>query len=481
MAAATPAPVYAPLDMADAQLAGWVELACTELLLEASCASASAPSAGPDDPHATPAQCQRLLDLFPSARALASSPPFAALGRAELCRLLLGRARARDPRRFPVRVDCTGHADALLLVSHARLGQHSPLAEVPGDLLRELCRAAAEAVVVVDGPCTRFGNGDGGDGDDDGVVGWSTLPPTSAGTSGAPPERWRWRTGPRHAATAGEGATVSGSAAAQWQAGRVLVCGGLLSRSSGEAPFAPSRLYDVACARWADCGVPTLELLFPVAVSHDGDYYVLGGTDAGLRDHQQLTVLAREGSEWVDCGPRLPGALTAACSLAGSIWATANVGDYDGADGKTTALLRCDPREPRCDRVEAAGLRDVPLMGASIAGCGGVVYSVGGMREDNEGSGRRCQKLDARMPRAWQDVAPLAQGRGWCGLACLEGRQCLVALGGQNKVQVSTRGICEYASVELYVPCADRWYRVADLPDCCGNAASLTVAVRMFA
>eukprot|EP00727_Mastigamoeba_balamuthi_P013960 m51a1_g9187 hypothetical protein (468) ;mRNA; r:68910-70313 len=466
--------------MDNALLAESVESACSWLRMEIS-DNNPVPGIPASYPHPTPQQCSQLFDRFSDVSGLARTVPFDSMDRSELCRLVLGRARQKDPRPFPVRVDCTGHADALALGTHARLGERSPVAAVPGCLLRDICRAMAETVVVIDGPSTTW------DEENEGLR-WSTLPPTLMSTSGRSPDRWSWSFASKHPSTAGDAVTVGCSAAAQWGTGRVLVCGGLLINHGDNDrrhilrhnEYAPSRLFDVASATWVDCAVPKLALTHHIAVNHRGDYYVLGGTDADVgRDVARVLQLASDGSKWVtlEMQPALNWMLSTACSHAGSLWAMANP---RGEEGEGEKLMRCDPREPRWDSVEAEGLPEEPHYGATIASCGDSLYSVGGMFEDDgEGTGQLCWKLDARMPVVWQSVAPLTQGRAWCGLACLEGRQCLVALGGQDKCDATTN-VGEYASVELYVPWADQWFDIRQLPLSCGNASVVTVAVRTF-
>eukprot|EP00727_Mastigamoeba_balamuthi_P004588 m51a1_g14127 hypothetical protein (403) ;mRNA; f:206993-208201 len=382
----------------------------------------------------------------------------------------------------------SGHADVLAQGSHWRLGSGSPVRLLGMRLLRDLCRATAEALVVLDAqtPCLPWLC-------DTLPRARAPLPPLLLRTSGSAPGRWRWREGPSNSAV-----VVGGSAAAQWGAGLVLACGGLASLPGGGGHTAgPSRLYDAGLGEWVPCGVPALGVVHHTAVSHEGRCYALGGyrTEAreGCSEYDRSTrarVLAEDGSAWTEVSGSVPGPVDSACSLGGSLWAlvyadasTDGQGSSSSRWGAGLRLVHCDPREGRWQDAGSgcslgAGLGDV-----SLAACGCCVCAVGGSAPE-VGRGptelsiatgtRRCQRVDVRMASAWQSMASLIEGRSRCGLACLEGRQCLVALGGKGE-----RDGTDVQSVELWVPTVDRWFAVEQLPVPCQNLHRTTVALRV--
>eukprot|EP00727_Mastigamoeba_balamuthi_P010341 m51a1_g593 hypothetical protein (399) ;mRNA; f:52022-53218 len=382
----------------------------------------------------------------------------------------------------PQRAEGTGHVDTLVQGTHGRLGADSPVSLLPQCMLSDLCRSMAESVVVVDALTDQWTSGSGSSA---GHLDHEMLPPLCLRTAGRPPELWSWSATERHPALSPGKATVSGSAAAPWQAGRVLVCGGnLVDFSVSHYGCAPSRLLDVARGEWLDCAVPTLEVHGHTAVNHQGDYYVLGGCRRECREadtSMRVHVLAQDGSRWIVADQLGGDCVASACSAAGSLWVSLWTALGDESDG-SMRLGRCDPRERSWEFVRAENFVCGYLTGASMVACGHCLYSVGGQLKSDAGracaaaGGRRCQKLDVRMPRAWQDVAPLNEGRSWCGLVCLEGRQCLVALSGHG---VSLASECQ--SVELYVPAVDKWFPVQQLPRACRCLRKTTVALLPFA
>eukprot|EP00727_Mastigamoeba_balamuthi_P002245 m51a1_g12017 hypothetical protein (376) ;mRNA; r:6054-7254 len=371
----------------------------------------------------------------------------------------MGDDGAQRPDRVPRSDDasaapgsCTGHADVLALGSHARLGLGSPVSLLPSSALRDLLSSIAETLVVLDADdyarrCWRPA-----------LLAHSAPAPQApvyVRCSLAAPERWRWRTGPLSAAPA-----VRGSAAAPWGPGRVLVCGG----TCGAGEEAPSRVYDAARGAWEQCAVPPLVAEGHTAVSHAGQYHALGCVGDSWK------VLAEDGLRWEERSEGLPGPVEAACSLAGSLWALVDSSDMSGV---RLGFARCDPRARGWESVAARGFQGAGTRGASVAACGDCVCTVGGFASGPHGDmagARQCQRLDVRMP-AWQQMAPLNEGRGSCGLASLEGRQCLVALAGLQSLGV------ERLSVELYSPAADRWFHVPQLPLTCESVQKTTVAL----
>eukprot|EP00727_Mastigamoeba_balamuthi_P000500 m51a1_g10447 hypothetical protein (402) ;mRNA; r:44338-45543 len=373
---------------------------------------------------------------------------------------------------------CCGQASVLLQGAHERLGERSPLAMLSGPLFRDLCEFASESLVVVDP---------------------AAVCPVSARTSGTAPASWQWRTGPG----LDTGATrMVGTAAAQWGRGRVLVCGGSQDGGIMWAFPAVTRVYDVARGLWEHCPVPSLDCTDHTAVAHAGQVHVLGGfRNCGHHCRCAVqSVLADDGSRWTTReGPECPAYVDAACSLGGSLWAL--VCGYEYADYEL-CLSRFDPREGRWSDADAPGFREVRSCGASMAACGDCLYSAGGHKlgcewrddnpRDNGPTGRyfhpwegdttervqgtaRCQRLDVRMPSAWQEAAPLNEGRDRCGLVCLEGRQCLVAVGGNCADSSEGR-----QTAEVYLPAADKWYFVPDLPMPRQAVQKKTVALRTF-
>eukprot|EP00727_Mastigamoeba_balamuthi_P001490 m51a1_g11338 hypothetical protein (432) ;mRNA; f:150861-152156 len=395
-----------------------------------------------------------------------------------------------------------GSAEVLAQATHERLGECSPVAMLSGQMLRDLCRTTAETLLVFDTPSSVnassrsvANNSDSGTSTSQNsqAPGSSATAPVFTRTWGAP-DRWLWRTGPAHSGIS-TAAVVEGSAAAQWGPGRVLVCGGTTSESSGARSLgdAPSRIFDVAQAEWLSCAVPAPHVTDHVAVSHRGTYYAVSGLSTAADDDSDeernscavhVRALADDGSAWSD---RRYGDFSAlvctASSAAGSLWALVYECGHYGCCSCPLHLARCDPRESGWEEIPMSGFRSSGAVGVSMAACGDFLCAVGGIVVGSQGpfcftpttGERRCQRLDVRKAGgSWQDMAPLNEGRGRCGLVALEDRQCLVAIGGM------TSGAGAVQSVELYSPVVDKWFQVPELPVPCQCAHQTAVALRTF-
>eukprot|EP00727_Mastigamoeba_balamuthi_P004587 m51a1_g14126 hypothetical protein (418) ;mRNA; f:203944-205197 len=381
---------------------------------------------------------------------------------------------AGQRRRLRLLGDLSGHADVLARAAHERLGSASPAALLRGSMLGDLCRAASEALVVLDANAS--------------YLRWRPCwPPAAYGPlllrASASPLCWRWRSAPCSA-------VVCGAAAARLPGGLVLASGGseVLAEMVERPPAAaaaPSRLFDAGLGVWVPCAVPPLGVAEHVAVSHEGRYYAVGGyrtadsegNAASEPPSPSLRLLADDGSRWsAPLEGGLQGRVHAACSLAGSLWALVDAA-ATGEQSGSVQLSRCDPREGFWHDAGSAGLRGPHVDGDSMAACGHSLCTVGGVvgpaqRPRGPAAGAQCQRVDVRMARAWQAMASLGEGRSWCGLACLEGRQVLVAVGGN-----SGGGLGDLQSVELWVPAVDKWFAVPPLPMPCHCIHSTTVAL----
>eukprot|EP00727_Mastigamoeba_balamuthi_P004589 m51a1_g14128 hypothetical protein (388) ;mRNA; f:210079-211242 len=372
-------------------------------------------------------------------------------------------------------------AEVLARGSHERLGSASPVALLGGTMLQDLCKATSETLVVLDAWAAPYA--------------WSPCPslreapahnspqlPVYARPSGLAADRWRWRTGAACPAECGESdrdAGVQNSAAAKLGPGLVLATGGSLVHDGlpfWSCPFGPSRIFDVARGAWIPCDVPELRAIGHAAVNHEGDYYVVGGSlmmDTTL----SVRVLAQDGAQW-SCCSRESGRrgdpfidVSAACSLAGSLWALYRV-------NSAARLVRFDPREGTWSQVQASWLEE-HASDASMAASGSSLCAVGGTVPPRLGhvghTTRQCQRLDVRMAKSWQAMASLWGRRRQCGLVRLE-NECLVAAGGWREGGSEAR-----RSVEIYVPSEDMWYVAPHMPVPCGAIGMTTVALPTFA
>ena len=118
-------------------------------------------------------------------------------------------------------------------------------------------------------------------------------------------------------------------------------------------------------------------------------------------------------------------------------------GPEDAAPGSTAARGRWE----RCASLSSGRST------AGIAGCGGVLYCVGGFSSPNYLS--LSEAYDPVVDR-WWGVAPLLSARRDLGLCALESRQMLVAAGGYD-------GNAYLGSVEALDPRTNGWRRLAPL------------------
>ena len=273
----------------------------------------------------------------------------------------------------------------------------------------------------------------------------------------------------------GHGASVAAAAAARGESGPELVfaIGGL---AKANQPLWTAEVYEAAHGAWRVLPeMSTARGYLAVARGGAGTSGGRGARDAAGETREPTTVLAIGGSDgtrtlrsaeefdfalgaWRTLAPMSAPRIWLGAATVGS--RTYAVGGYDGASyldlveafspgpedaapGSTAAQGRWE----RCASLSSGRST------AGVAGCGGVLYCVGGFSSPNYLS--LSEAYDPVADR-WWGVAPLLSARRDLGLCALESRQMLVAAGGYD-------GNAYLGSVEALDPRTNGWRRLAPL------------------